>query len=150
MELELFDEVAEALRGMVDPAGGELHTRARRWGIKVWVGSADPPKEHYEAQVVGSRDVPDAEVLAIEIGFHAEHRDESANEAALGNLVRHQKRWRKALGPDAVAGTFLGGAEHWRRLSETWPDPDLSDADLGMEIAARLADYLEALEPLRG
>ncbi len=149
MELELFDEVAEALRGMVDPTIGELRVRARRWGVKVWFGPAEPPREHYEAQVIGARDVPAAEVVAIEIGFHAEHRDETANEAALGTLVRHQERWRTALGPDAVAGPFLGGAEHWRRLSETWPDPDLSDPDLGMEIAARLADYLDAIEPLR-
>jgi hypothetical protein len=57
--------------------------------------------------------------------------------------------WRKALGPDAVAGGFLGRPDDWRRLSETWPDPDLGDPDLGIEIATRLADYLTTLEPLR-
>ena len=37
----------------------------------------------------------------------------------------------------------------WQRLSETWADPDLGDPELPMEVAARLADYITALEPLR-
>ena len=148
MELELFDEVAEALRAIAPPPG-ELRVRPRRWGIKVWYGPPEPPREHYEAQVVGARDAPGADVLAIEIGFHAEHRDEVRNEAALGALAAAEARWRRALGPGAVAGPFLGDRDDWRRLSETWLDPDLADPDLGIEIASRLADYLGALEPLR-
>ena len=48
-----------------------------------------------------------------------------------------------------MAGVFLGRAEDWRRLSETLIDPDLGDPELGMEIAARLTDYITTLEPLR-
>ena len=45
----------------------------RRYGIKVWFGPSDPPREHYEAQVIGPNEVKEASVLALEIGFHAEH-----------------------------------------------------------------------------
>ena len=66
----------------------------------------------------------------------------------LGLLLKAEKRWRKVLGTDAVAGPFLGRADLWRRVSETWADPDLGEPDLGMEVASRLADYIDALEPL--
>ena len=42
-------------------------------------------------------------------------------------------------------GAFLGRQDAWRRVSETWPDPDLGAPDLGFEIAARLVDYIAAL-----
>ena len=57
--------------------------------------------------------------------------------------------WRKDLGQEAEAGIFLGRADHWRRISETWPDPNLDDPELGTEMAMRLLDYIEALEPAR-
>ena len=148
-ELQLFDEVAETLRALLPPEFDDVHLRSRRWGIKVWFGGAEPGREHYEAQVVGSRDVPEATVLAIEVGFHAEHRNPADNEAALARLTAQEKRWRKALGAEPVAGPFLGRAEDWRRVSETMLDPDLGDPELGMEVAARLTDYITALEPLR-
>ena len=56
--------------------------------------------------------------------------------------------WRRALGKDAVAGPFLG-PDNWRRISETWPDIDLSEEGLAIEIGVRLVDYIGALEPLR-
>ncbi len=63
-------------------------------------------------------------------------------------LTEAEKRWRRELGKEPVAGVFLGAAV-WRRLSETWPDPDLGGPDLAFEIAARLTDYMTALEPIR-
>ena len=60
-----------------------------------------------------------------------------------------EKRWRKTLGQEAVAGEFIGDRHGWQRVSETWPDPDLGDPDLAMELAARLTDYISVLEPLR-
>jgi hypothetical protein len=149
VELELFDEVAEALRGFVPPELGELRIQARRWGLKTWFGPATPPKVHYEAQVIGATHVPEATVLAIEIGFHAEHPKPDDNDAAMAPLLAARSRWRKALGREAVAGGFLGRPDDWQRLSETWPDPDLSDPELGIEIASRLTDYVCAIEPLR-
>ena len=148
-ELQLFDEVAETLRALLPAAFDDVRMRSRRWGINVWFGGADPGREHYEAQVVGSRDVPEAKVLAIEIGFHAEHRNPADNEAALAMLTSAETRWRKVLGTEPVAGVFLGRAEDWRRVSETMLDPDLGDPELGMELAARLTDYITTLEPLR-
>ena len=148
MELSLFDEVADLARGLVPPELGEFRERHHRYGIKVWFDTAKPPREHYEAQVVGAKYVREATVLALEVGFHAEHAKVDENEAALARLVGSEKRWRRALGKEAVAGEFLG-ADVWRRISETWPDPDLGDPDMAFEIAARLTDYITALEPLR-
>jgi hypothetical protein len=149
VEQHVFDEVAQALRGLLPPELGELHTRAHRYGIKVWFGPAKPPREHYEAQVVGAKHVPDATVLAIEVGFHAENPDPAANAAAVAALQGAERRWRRVLGPEAIAAPFLADRHGWQRLSETWADPDLGDPELAFEVAARLTDYITALEPLR-
>ena len=102
----------------------------------MWFGPVKAPREHYEAQVVGARHVPEAKVLAIEVGFHTEHPDPALNTACLAALVGHERRWRKALGPEAVAAPFIADRHGWQRLSETWPDPDLSDPEIAFEIAA--------------
>jgi hypothetical protein len=143
-----FEIAGEALRGMLPAELGTVRHRAHRYGIKVWFDQSTPAREHYEAQVIGAAHVADASVLAIEVGFHAENTDAGDNEHALAELVAAERRWRKALGKEPVAGPFLG-RKGWRRLSETWPDPDLSDPDLPLELASRLADYIEALEPIR-
>ncbi len=149
MDLLLFDVVGEAVRAMLPSSLGTVHVQARSYGIKVWTGSEKPGREHYEAQVIGPAEVDGATVLAVEIGFHAEHPKEADNDAVLDRLVESESRWRTVLGPDATADAFLGRAMHWRRLSETWPDPDLSDATIGLEIAGCLVDYVTVLEPIR-
>ncbi|MFI5043720.1 MAG: hypothetical protein ACHQDC_02910 [Acidimicrobiales bacterium] len=149
MDLALFEAVAEGCRSLVPRSIGDIHVRARTYGVKVWFGSTDPPKDHYEAQVVGAKHVPGATALAIEVGFHLEHREMEDNDDALDSLLRHESAWREALGDDAVAGPFIGRPEDWRRISETWVDPDLSDPDLALELALRLTDYITALEPVR-
>ncbi|MEY2404645.1 MAG: hypothetical protein QOD38_2196, partial [Acidimicrobiaceae bacterium] len=113
-----------------------------------WFDTDAAPREHYEAQVIGAKHVPDATMLALEVGFHSEHSKVAENEAVLGKLLERERTWRKVLGDDAVPGPFLGRADNWRRVSETWPDPDLSDEDLCMEVALRVTDYMTALEPL--
>jgi hypothetical protein len=148
-QVSLFDGVADALRAMVAEEFGELHCPARRYGIKVWFGAEKPAREHYEAQVIGPRYVPGASVLALEVGFHAEHPRQADNETVLASLLGTERKWRRRLGREAEAGAFLGQAGGWRRLSETWADPDLSSPDLAFEVAARLTDYINALEPLR-
>jgi hypothetical protein len=149
VELSLFDEVADALRGMVPPELGDFRHRARRYGIKIWFGPERPLREHYEAQVIAADNVEDATVLALEVGFHAEHPEVADNEKVIAHLLGCEDRWRPMIGEEAVVGPFLGRPDVWRRVSETWPDPDLSDADLAFELAARLTDYLTALEPVR-
>ena len=159
MDLMLFDEAAEALRALVPPDLGSIRVRARRYGLKVWFagdegrpgrdGLPAAPREHYEAQVIGARHVPEATILAVEIGFHCELRGREANDEALAPLVATEKRWRKKLGDETVIGGFLGRPDEWRRVSETWADPDLGDPELGLEIAMRLTDYVVALEPIR-
>jgi hypothetical protein len=148
VEVHLFDAVAVNLRALVPPALGEPHVKAHRHGIKVWFGGATPTREHYEAQVVGPRHVPEASHLALEIGFHAEHPKPADNEAALARLTAEETAWRKVIGAEPVAGPFLGRRDDWRRVSETWPDPDLGEEDLAFELAARLTDYITALEPV--
>jgi hypothetical protein len=151
VELSLFEEVAEALRGMVDGDLGVLRCRPRSYGIKVWFGPVKPPREHYEAQVISPHALDGAAVLGLEIGFHTEHPKLDDNERVLERLVAAERKWRRTLGKDVVVGPFLGRADLWRRVSETWADPDLGEPDLGMEVASRLADYIDALEPvLRG
>jgi hypothetical protein len=148
--MELFDEVGEVLRGALPRDLGPLRLRARRYGIKAWFGDADTPaREHYEAQVIGADHVDGASVLALEVGFHAEHAKPALNDAVLARLLDDEARWRPALGPEAQSGPFLGRPDVWRRVSETWPDPDLSGDDLPVEVAVRLADYITALEPAR-
>ena len=149
MELLLFDEVADAVSSLVPADLGEVRYRAHRYGIKVWFGTETPSKEHYEAQVMGAGAMDEAQVLVLELGFHAEHPDEARNQAVLDQLLRDERRWRRVLGTEAEAGTFLGRRDDWRRLSELWADPDLSDPTIGLEIAARLTDYVTALEPVR-
>src|SRR5262245_41049302 len=126
----------------------DFHQRAHRYGIKVWFGGTTPTREHYEAQVIGPDAVPRAKVLALEVGFHAEHPDPKANDAVVARLLARERTWRKVLGKDAVAGPFLGRADRWRRVSETWPDPDLGEPQLALELAGRLHDYVTALEPV--
>ena len=148
MEDHLFTEAGDVLRSLLPPELSGARMRAHRYGIKVWFGAADAAKEHYEAQVIGARYVTDATTLALEIGFHSEHPKPAENDRALDALLDGERRWRKALGPEAIGGPFLG-RDSWRRLSETWPDPDLSDPDLGVEVGTRLYEYIAALEPLR-
>lgn len=149
MELLLFEEVAEALRGLLPPELGTPRQRARRYGIKVWFGPSAPEREHYEAQVIGAAHVPDATTLALEIGFHTEHPRVADNDAVMAHLLAHEATWRAEIGEEAVAAPFLGRADDWRRISELWPDPDLSDPSLGFDIAVRLVDYITGLEPVR-
>jgi hypothetical protein len=148
MESMLFEDVGDALRGILPPDLGTLRLRAHRYGIKVWFGTEKPTKEHYEAQVVGARDVPAARMLALEVGFHSEYPKVADNEAVIARLVVHEKTWRKEIGKGAEIAPFLGRADHWRRISETWLDPDLGEPGLAFEIASCLVDYITALEPL--
>jgi hypothetical protein len=148
MELSRFDEVADALQGLVPRELGQLRYRARRFGIKVWFDAETPPSEHYEAQVISRDHVAEALVTALEVGFHSEHPQESANEAVATHLLATETQWRPRIGDEACVGPFLG-RNGWRRLSETWPDPDLDDGELAFEVAARLTDYIVAIEPVR-
>ena len=66
----------------------------------------------------------------------------------MAKLASVEDAWRPELGPAAVAGDFLGN-DRWRRISEVWQAPDPDDPEATMEIAARLADYVIAIEPLR-
>jgi hypothetical protein len=53
LDLHLFEEVADAVRSLVPAELGPVRCRAQRYGIKLWFETANPPREHYEAQVLG-------------------------------------------------------------------------------------------------
>ena len=84
----------------------------------------------------------------LEVGFHAEYPKVGENEAVLARLLAGEQVWRRELGAEPEAGVFIG-VDRWRRISEIWEAPDPDDIDVAIEIAARLADYISVLEPLR-
>lgn len=144
MELGLFDEVGDLVRSLVPDDLGPALVRSHRGGVKVWFGPAKPPKEHYEAQFVRSQ----SNAPTLEVGWHAEHREPAKNSDRLNELLVVEKKWRRELGKKAEAGEFLG-QDAWRRLSEVWEEVDVEeDEDLAFEIASRLVDYIQTLEPL--
>ncbi len=144
-ERGFFEHVLDAFEGFVDDAHGPVRASAHRRGLKVWFGSAEgrAAKEHYEAQLIRL----DGEA-ALEIGFHAEHRDPAANDAVLEHLASREAAWRPGLGEEAETGEFIG-MDEWRRISEVWEPPDPDDPEAPIEVAARLADYVDAIEPHR-
>ncbi|MHB1139392.1 MAG: hypothetical protein ACYC2O_10585 [Microthrixaceae bacterium] len=149
MDPQFFDGVAEACRGLTPAELGPVQVRSHRYGMKAWFGGAVPDKEHYEAQVVGAQHAPGASVLAVEVGFHAEHPKVEDNQAAVDLLLAAEPTWRRELGDQVVVGEFLGRGDRWRRASETWLDPNLDDDELVLDVALRLVDYFTAFEPLR-
>lgn len=136
-----FEQVLDVLAGSLPAEFGRAHSTAHGRGLKVWFD--DSTREHYESQLLRV----DGDV-ALEIGFHAEHPKIAMNQAAIDRLVGHESAWRAQLGDEAVLGEFIGKAT-WRRISECWPAPQLDDLDAAIEVAARLADYITALEPYR-
>lgn len=143
VDASLFDQVLDAFEAMVADVDGLRHARTHGRGIKVWYDEST--REHYEAQLLRVDGEP-----ALEIGFHAEHPKADTNEAALAPFRESEASWRAELGDEPVIGPFLG-ADRWRRISELWPPPDgeQPDVDEVIEIAARLAEYVLVLEPIR-
>ena len=141
MEPRFFEIVRDAFEGFVAGVGGRRNSYVHNRGLKVWFD--DDAREHYESQLIRV----DGEVQ-LEIGFHAEYPKALQNDEVLRRLLAVEPVWRPELGDDAVAGDFIGRAG-WRRISEVWPAPDSEVIDEAIEAAARLADYVIALEPVR-
>lgn len=137
MSRAFFETVDDALHGFLPPALRDFDSHRTGMNLKVWYEEA---REHYEVQLVSGP--------ALEVGFHAEHKDATRNEDVLGRLVGGEKTWRKALGREPETGAFLGRQKNWRRISEVWGGDGLTE-DAAVESAERLAGYIEALEPLR-
>jgi hypothetical protein len=139
---EYFENVLDALIGFLPRDLRAQSSRITSRNLKVWYGDSD--REHYEVQAIGSRGR-----WRLEVGWHAEHRDRAANDGALEGMLASERSWRKKLG-DAQSGRFIGGPGRvWRRISEVWDGPNLWGPESAVEAAARLADYVEALEPAR-
>ena len=141
VERSFFHQVQDVFEGFVLDVDGQLHATAHQRGIKVWYDNAT--REHYEAQLIRVDDD-----VALEVGFHAEHPKVGENEVLLARLLGEESVWRRELGDEPEAGAFIG-ADRWRRISEIWEAPDPDDVDAAIEVAARLADYVTVLEPLR-
>ena len=149
IEAHLFAEVAQLVRTMIPDGVGEVHTRSHRRGVKVWFGPSKPTREHYEAQIMPGR-YADLDGAVLEVGFHAEHPEETNNQAVADRLEASTRKWRKELGKPAELYTFYG-RDSWRRLSEVWTEVDEldDDPDAAFEIACRLIDYISVVEPIR-
>ena len=141
MEPGFFDTVRDAFEGFVSRVPGRRNIYVHGRGLKVWFD--DDTREHYESQLIRV-----GEELQLEIGFHAEHPKAPLNDEVLARLLAAEAAWRPELGDEAVAGEFIGRAG-WRRISEVWPVPDDDVVDEAIDTAARLADYVIALEPHR-
>jgi hypothetical protein len=141
VEPRFFENVRDAFEGFVAGVAGRRNVYVHSRGLKVWFD--DDTREHYESQLIRI----DGEVQ-LEIGFHAEHPKAPQNDDVLRRLLEVEPVWRAELGNDAVAGDFIGRAG-WRRISEVWPPPDSEVIDEAIDAAARLADYVIALEPVR-
>ncbi len=147
----MFAEAGDLIRSMAPDGIGDVRIHARKWGLKVWTGPSSPIKEHYEGQFIRRKHLSDdgnGEGMALEIGFHSEHKDEAKNQEVLDALNKKSKIWRKELGKEPESGVFLGKAS-WRRISEVWLDAEMDDPELAFEVASRLVDYLTILEPIR-
>lgn len=146
-----FRDVLDALLGFLPGELADVEYRVYSRGLKVWYG--DDTKEHYEVQYVGRyADATGRERkgTALEIGFHAEHRDPKRNEAVLDQLARSAKTWQRKLGKAAQADYFVGDrSKTWRRVSEFWTGSEIDEPDTAIEAADRLAAYICALEPPR-
>lgn len=136
-----FETVRDAFEGFVVGVPGQRNTSVHNRGLKAWFD--DDTREHYEAQLIRVDGT-----LQLEVGFHAEHPKAALNDAVLERVRTTEMKWRAALGDAAVAGDFIGRAG-WRRISEVWPANETPDIDEAIEVAARLADYVMALEPAR-
>jgi hypothetical protein len=139
MSREFFEHIVDALMGFLPPERTTFSWRAGSRNVKVWYGSE--PREHYEAQLVGG---------ALEIGFHSEHSDARRNQAVLDELLANEQAWRRRLGRDAEAGSYVGRrSSPWRRVSELWEGEGLLEPETAIEAGERLAEYIDAFEPLR-
>ena len=136
-----FDHVRNAAEGFVGGMPGDKHATSHARGVKIWF--ADATREHYEAQLIH-----DESMTKLEIGFHAEHSNGAQNDAILNHLLTLEPTWRAELGNEPETGAFIG-RKGWTRISECWDPPAATSLDEAIEVAARLADYVNSLEPLR-
>jgi hypothetical protein len=132
-----FETVDDALHGFLPPSLRDFESHRSSMNLKVWY---EESREHYEVQLTSGP--------ALEVGFHAEHKDPGRNNDVLARLADAEKQWRKALGRAPQTGAFLGRQKSWRRVSEVWDGDGLTD-DAAVEAAERLGAYIEALEPVR-
>jgi hypothetical protein len=145
-----YEAVADALVNFLPPSLRDFQHYYTAHNIKLWYG--DNRQEHYEVQHIGERFLKGVKRKksgpALEIGFHAEHREKERNEDVVGRILAKERTWRKALGADVEVAPFIYlQTGTWRRVSELWPDD--GDGELAIDAAERLATYIRALEPVR-
>lgn len=153
MAREFYEGVADALRGFLPASLRDFSAHTGGHNLKIWYESLH---EHYEVQMVSraalAASKQPARAPMLEIGFHAEHPNVARNDALLERFHLDEPAWRMALGPEAVAGPFIGRpaiSQRWRRISELWDGPNLQTTESAIEAADRLATYVRALEPVR-
>lgn len=146
MSNAFFTLVSDALPGFLPESLRDYAHRITARNLKVWF---EPERrEHYEAQLLGAAPLRaaglDVDPPALEIGFHAEHKEAARNDAAVSITG-----WKRTLGPDATAGTFIGRPSPWRRISDVWPAVETDDDGTAIEAAERLGAYITTFEAIR-
>lgn len=149
-----FLEVTDLVVGFLPPSLRGFQQQTFGSSSRIWY---DEPHVHFEVQRISQTALRSAGVKgmreALEVGLHAEFPQNQRNDEVIQALLAHEKRWRRALGRDPVAGPFVGRREHatrWRRISELWDVADLDGEEVAVEAADRLAAYVRALHPLLG
>jgi hypothetical protein len=99
----------------------------------------DDPSQHFEVWIRRAAG-------RVELGLHFESRDRATNARML-EWFADELGWIKAeLGDRTEAEPWDRG---WTRVHQTLPLPAALSAELGGELARRLARMIELLEPLR-
>ena len=148
VELELFDEVAEVLRGLVPDAVGrgdaEPTATASRCGSKRQAGAgALRGTGDRRARRRGRR-----RRSLWRSAFTPSTRSRD-NDDVIERLLTEERQWRKALGVRAVVGPFLGRPRRVAPLVRDVGRPRPRRAWARRGGRPRLADYVTVLEPLR-
>jgi len=126
--LELVKEAAMATLADAPP---DFHLRGSL--LQLFYES---PHQHYEVW-------PRPQAGLLELGLHFEgERDDNYRRIAV--MTERMPEIAEALGPSVEAEEWT---ERWTRVHESLPLRPL-DEDFAIEVGARLAAFVEALEPL--
>src|SRR5947207_2574259 len=99
---QFFETADDALRGFLPPKLRDFQSHRTGANLKVWFGGEG--REHYEVQFVGR-----AGDLHLEVGFHAEHKDQAHNDEFYVDRFRGEARAAAQLNHPNVVSVFDWG-----------------------------------------
>ena len=126
----------EAIRPRLVKRWRDFQVAGRAWLVQLYY---DDPRVHYEVWNLGSRRG------RLEIGLHCESRDAALNVRYLEGMSSHLFEIKAQLGASFEAEPWDKG---WTKVYETIP-LELFDSDYLERVAARVAQVIDVLEPIR-